>query len=106
MHAIGWDAALNTFLLQIDGHNGESMIWMGVKYSEYPDDPEPLLATLRRHYDDNDLEPDDVGIPHDLAEPLSADKLAKPARYHTDDRIARSELSIALKEVGRPSKKM
>ena len=73
--AIGWDAPLATFFLQIwtgaekDEDEGPS-IWLGLAYGEEPS-PASLLVTARRYM---------PTLPMSLGRQLVLDQLATPAR--------------------------
>lgn len=79
--AIGWDAPLATFYLQVwiealqaeieDEDERESpQIWLGASYGEAPSHV-PLLAIARRHI---------PAIPAELGQTLMVDQLREPAR--------------------------
>ncbi len=73
--AIGWDAPLATFFLQVwtgeeaDEDEGPS-IWLGGSYAEAPS-PDPLVAVARRHL---------AALPDAIVRQLFVDQLKEPAR--------------------------
>lgn len=76
--AIGWDAPLATFYLQVwtgreaDEDDGPA-IWLGTAYGEAPD-PEPLIAIARQHL---------ASMPTTIGRQLRVDQLMAPPRHRS-----------------------
>lgn len=103
--AIGWDAPLATFYLQVwsealvtaemdEADRASPQIWHGMEYGEFPE-PSWLVALAARHFPE---------LPDDMEERLRREKEQNPARPRSihHDRLVR-ELGALIEEASAES---
>lgn len=89
--AIGWDAPMNTFYLQLDENDDEPSLWLGNEYGQVQE-PDALVDIIRKVSGD---------VPDDLIATLLADRRAEPAWDSIDDRLADGSMRLTFQEPGK-----
>lgn len=89
--AIGWDAGMSTFFLQLDEDEEPPSMWAGNEYAQYlkPDD---LVVVARLVSSD---------MPNEIMDILLTDKANDPAWPSVDERFADGSINLILREAGR-----